>query len=198
MIDGTRERVDDVVNELVFLQSENAALRAENERLKNQLHFLTTHKTIAAGIGGERIVSEVTNGILTAYAASFDITAANGATIEVKKAAPSKSEAGRPSARWQWGKVLGESGSKRFDFLLLVGEADERFQHLYRDPLSPFIAFCVPFSEVLSISTQGQQKTRIARVSTNPEGVRTSSGRRLYDEFQVTMPELADRFGIRG
>lgn len=182
------------MNEVEALSEENDRLRRRIAQLEEQLRFLTTHKTVAAGISGERIISDLINGTLTSYAASFDVLTPTGLTIEVKKAGLSKATPNR----WQWGKVLGERGAKKYDYLLLVGEADSRFAHLYRDAGSPFVLFCVPFEAVEKISTTGQQQTRIARVATNPEGVRSAGGRMLFKEFEVTLAELEQRFGLRG
>lgn len=180
------------MSDLATLQEENGRLRTRVLELESQLHFLTTHKTVAAGIAGERIISDLIDGILTSYAASFDVHAPNGMTIEVKKAG----RTAKTSNRWQWGKVLGESGNKKYDYLLLVGDSDPRYAHLYRDAKSPFVIFCVPYASVLDVSTAGQRNTRIARINTNPTGVRSTVRKSLYENFEVTMAELKVRFGI--
>lgn len=174
---------------------ENHELREEITRLKAKLDYLTTHRTVAAGIAGEKIVSELIGGTMSAYAAGFDVKTYNGRLIEVKQSRGCRSVAGYPSLRWQWAKVFGERGTKSYDYLLLIGDVDARYQHLYRDRNAPYVFFCVPFVDVAALTRQGTRDSQMITLSTNPKGVRTDAGKKFYSDHQITIGELKSRFG---
>lgn len=94
--------------------------------------------------------------------------------------------------RWTWANVLGADGAKVFDNLILVGVSDPRFQHLYRDPLSPYVFFDVPRSEVPGCINCGKSGIQIS--NTNPQKTGTPIARGLFDRFQVTPAELTAKY----
>ena len=180
----------------VDLEQENAVLRARIMELENQLNFLRTHGTVAAGIAGERLIASTIGGSLTRYDEGFDIVTSDNVSIEVKASKPSRSAKDYSSTRWQWGKVLGETGKKVYDFILLVGEAESKYMPLYKDPSSPFVFFLLPFCDVEEMSMFDGRSGRIMRLSTNPNGLRTTSGKRMFDIYQTTIEELQSRFHL--
>ena len=90
------------------LRNENAILRLKVAELELRLGFLSQHKTLAAGLSGEQLVSGIIGGVRTVHTASVDIIMDDGKRIEVKHGKlsyPSPSAQGG-RARWQWGRYL--------------------------------------------------------------------------------------------
>jgi hypothetical protein len=54
--------------------------------------------------------------------------------------------------RWNWHSVLGRSDNKKYEYLVLVGEKDLRYENQYPGDL-PFVFFLVPRSDVDDIKT---------------------------------------------
>lgn len=184
-------------NELEVLRQENAALRLRLAALEAQLAFLGNHRTLAAGLTGEVLISQHVDGTTTAYAAGHDVRSANGQTIEVKKSRLTEPAKGYASRRWQWQKVFGQSGGKQYDYLLLVGDVDERFRQHYRNDGAPFVFFAIPFSDVGPLTTSGVSGSRAIMLSSNPTGLRSEASRRMFDSYQVSPSDLTQRFGLR-
>ena len=111
---------------------------------------------MAQGLKGERLICDLTGSIATKLNASFDLTSRSGLKVEVKlsklhtpvKTAPN-------TKRWTWTKPLGwlDKG-KDYDYLILLGEKDHRYQELYLDD-SPYVAFIVPLKDVPAICSVG-------------------------------------------
>jgi hypothetical protein len=183
---------------LQALEKENTHLKSVIADLERKLGVLTSHPTLAAGIAGESIVAKIVNGVVTAYAGAFDVTAASGAKIEVKYSKLNIKYKERDDTRWAWGKIFGEGGSKVFDYLLLVGDADKRHARHYRDSDSSFVMFCLPFAEVAKFTmSMNSGRYRAIQLTSSPtQTTRSSRAKSLFDEFQVTAPELKARFGI--
>lgn len=179
----------------VELRAENDKLRRRVNELEAQLNFLGQHKTLAAGIRGERLVSRAIGGKLTLHTASIDIVTTDGRSIEVKYAKKSYSDAAYPNyKRWQWQKVFGETGGKDFDYLVLIGEADERYRSLYMDQSSPFVMFCLEPSDVRAVMTAGTRGAHGILLSCNPANSRGRSTQ-LFRTNQITMSDFTKRFG---
>lgn len=75
------------MTEVEILRRENLLLKERLAALEAQLSFLANHRTLAADLAGEVLVSQHVDGALTAYAAGHDVVTATGQRIEVKKAA---------------------------------------------------------------------------------------------------------------
>jgi hypothetical protein len=175
-----------------------AELAEENERLKRrvavleaQISFLTDHPTFAEGMRGERLVATSLDGTLTSYGAAHDIELPSGTLIEVKSSRLNKPHPNSSTLRWAWSKVLGTKGLKRFDFLLLIGEADVSHRQHYKDPSCPFIFFLVPHAEVRALATQTGSIPGI-QLTTNPLKAR-STGSALFTRYQMTIQEIKER-----
>src|SRR2546423_13713289 len=177
------------------LEAENEALRERVVELERKVQFLETHSLLAQGIRGEVLISDVVNGKITTYAAAHDVKTVSGTRLEVKRAGLSSPVKRTSTKRWQWAKIFGESGKKEFDFLILVGDADSRYQNLYRDPGSPYVIFCVPRTELFALTAPGQRKEyRAILLGSNPL-VKKPESRILFEQYQTTVAKLSDRFG---
>lgn len=186
-------------DDIAALQRENSALRSKVKELEERVTFLTTHAALRAGIVGEQLISQIVDGVRTSYAAQHDIVGKDGSRIEVKYARLNCADPGATSTkRWPWGKIFGEGGDKDYDFLVLIGERDERYARLYKDPLSPFVLFVLPFANIepFTMSMNGG-RYRAIQLSSNPSSARLGHrAKRLFTEFQVTPAELSSRFGL--
>lgn len=190
---------DDLVAENDRLKKEVDRLASRIMELEKKFEFLETHTLLARGIRGESLISTIVSGTLTSYAASHDVETAGGCRLEVKYSALHTHIKKYPdgASKWQWAKLLGEAGQKVFDYLLLVGEADRRFQRLYKDASSPYVIFCLPFSEIERLTTPGQKPGyRNLRLLTRPSDRHRAAGRELFERYQITVSELAERFGL--
>lgn len=178
------------------LANENAFLKKRIEELEAKLSFLTKHKTLARGLAGERLISDAITGALTGHTASFDVSGPQGERIEVKSAKLTNAGAGAASEfrRWMWQKVFGETNQKTYDYLLLVGEAHSACASAYRDPDSPYVLFCIPHARVGQLTTAGTRGALGIQLNCNPATARGRS-RSLFNEFQITLAELQERFG---
>lgn len=178
------------------IHAENARLRLRILQLENKLNFLVTHSTLARGISGEQLVSRAIDGVLTVHTASADVITTEGFRIEVKNAKLTNAGAHQssPYRRWMWQKVFGETNSKQYDFLLLVGEANTIHSIHYRDTVSPYVMFCIPFDRVPDFVTAGTRLAVGIQLSSNPLTAR-GRAKSLFSEFQITMVEFQTRFG---
>jgi hypothetical protein len=149
------------------------------------------------GLRGEAIVAKLVRGAMVADNASHDVVARRGYRIEVKYSSLNAPVRGRDTRRWVWTKVFGESGHKRYDRLLLVGLADQRFSSSYKDRRAAFVLFDVPIARVreLAVPVQGGRYAAIF-LTTNPLATRSARSSRLFDEYQVTGSELRTRYGL--
>ena len=137
------------------LEEENTLLRAQVALLEREVEFLRTHPMLVQGMKGERLVVNITGGILSAYAASHDITIGESVKIEVKFSKLNIPNPRASTKRWNWSKPLGwKDKRKDYDFLFLIGEKDLRFSEQYLDA-SPYVFFLLPRAAVLTVMTEG-------------------------------------------
>ena len=179
------------------MEDELHFLRERVLELEAKVKFLESHPTIRAGLQGENVVAAIINGSRTSGNAAFDVTSPGGLRIEVKKSRLGAPNSRARTLRWQWGRILGVSGKKSYDFLVLVGDKDGRYLALYRDQSGPYVFFCVPFLELEPLMTNGDMSnTRSIALTSNPRAANRSAARRLFSEYQTTAEELAERFSI--
>lgn len=178
------------------LQVEIRRLQEENNDLRKKIGFLQAHPTIARGLRGETIVAKIVQGRRSEKGLPYDVFLNKfSIRLEVKFSELNVAVRGRNTKRWVWTKLFGESGRKRFDRLILVGNSDDRFSGLYKDPKAPFILFDVPFREVQSLSVPVQRgKYTAIFLTTNPRTVRSGTAWHLYRRYQVTARELERRY----
>ena len=149
---------------VLLLERENARLRNENAQLKKELEFLRRTPTLAQGLKGETLIAKLTDGVRTGYKDPHDITVKNGDRLEVKFShmnVPNKSK----TRRWNWNSVLGSAHNKKYEYLVLVGEKDLRYEGQYPASLA-FVFFLVPRSDVDNIRTGDD-----IAINTNLKGV---------------------------
>jgi hypothetical protein len=179
------------------LEKRVADLEAENRRLKSEIDFLRTHSLLTTGMRGETLIAKIVGGRTTSYATSHDVEARDGSLIEVKRSKLCIWDKRSGSMKWQWAKLFGESGKKKFDYIILVGDADPRYKVHYKDKNSPYVLFCVPFREIEGLSAQGQRdEYRHIQMGTNPLSARRRESIKLFQQFQITEAELTARFDL--
>jgi hypothetical protein len=189
----------DGCDEVERLRAENAALSSRVVALESQLSFLSQHRTLAAGLAGEQLISGFIGGSRTVHTASVDIIMDDGRKIEVKFAKLSYPAPRSPSnpSRWQWGKIFGEKNKKDFDYIILVGDADPRFATEYKDPAAPFVIFFLNYEQAMEMVTAHTAGAKGILLGTNPLAT-AQKARRFFDVFQVTAEELGQLIGPLG
>ena len=176
-----------------YLENELATCRAENTRRSQELAFLKRHPTIALGIKGEKLVARLLKLPRTTGNASHDI--GDEIRFEVKMANPTNENR---SSRWEWGRVLGMRNKKRYDRLILVGAKDENCISSYLKSEDPYVFFDVPHNEVFSLTTKGDEESRMIKLCSNPLTVRCSKARPLYSSrYQVTADLIESIYELR-
>jgi hypothetical protein len=140
--------------EIVKLRERIRLLELENARLKEERDFFRRTPTLAQGLKGETLIAKLTHGVQTGYKDPHDVTVPSGARLEVKYShlnEPNKSKKSK-TRRWNWHSVLGSANNKEYEYLVLVGEKDARYDDQYPADL-PDVFFLVPRSEVDHIRT---------------------------------------------
>lgn len=195
-------KADDIFAENRRLNDYVSRLQAEIVTLKRKVAILEKHEILAQGIKGESLVAVWVNGVVTTHNASHDIDIQDRTlSIEVKYAGLNSAVRGRGSRttetlRWAWSKPFGESGSKTYDKLILVGDTDARYAQNYKDPTCPYVIFDVPFEDIMPLTIQTNSgRYRSIQLTTNPLTARSSASA-LFSNYQVTTKELEDRYGF--
>lgn len=174
------------------LLADNLLLRERVRTLEERLIYLSQHKSLAAGIAGERLAAKLTSGTTTSHVTPHDIVVGN-TLIEVKYSNLSRPNKTAPTLRWQWNKIFGQTGQKEYHFLLLIGEADERFRSIYLDSDSPYIFFLIPTVKVIDLCTKGSPLS--INLSSNPQKAKGLSAQ-LFEFWQVNAAHIEQKFGI--
>jgi hypothetical protein len=180
----------------IELLAEVMNLREINHQLRAELQFLRGNPAIAKGLQGESLIAQLLSGKTARPGANYDVEASNGLThIEVKYSSLLKVMEARPIKRWVWTKLFGELGNKKYDRLLLIGDADHRFAKTYSDPTSPYVIFDLPYSDAIEIAG-GIQSGRTSRIqlTTNPKTVTSKRSQILFEKYQVPIFELQQRY----
>jgi hypothetical protein len=156
----TSPRVDE-------LEAENRLLRERVTQLEIEITFLRTHPVFLQGLKGETLIAKLTGGILTSFAAQYDLKVGENVRVEIKFSKINTPVLGSPTRRWNWSKPLGwKDKGKDFDFLILVGEKDLRYPEQYVDT-SPYIYFFIPRVRVPEIVTRGASIGANVQITTN-------------------------------
>lgn len=177
---GATVKSSTAVSMRTYTEEEVERLRERIRMLEREVEFLRSHPALAQGLKGERLICDLTGSTATQLNASFDLTSKVGLKIEVKlsklhtpvKAAPS-------TKRWTWTKPMGwlDKG-KDYDYLILLGEKDLRYQDQYLDD-SPYVAFIVPLGDVPAICSVGRTIGANVNLTTNLRTVNSQAGRTL-------------------
>ena len=132
-------------------------LEAENEALRKEVEYLKMHPAIASGLKGETLIVKMVDGSVTKYAEEYDIKLENGTKIEVKYSSLHTPNVNYPNTkRWSWSKPLGwKDKGKDYDYLLLVGEKDNRYSDLYLGD-APYVFFVIPIDRISEIVVKGK------------------------------------------
>ena len=181
-----------IIHRLRELEAENTRLRDENAVLRSKVTFFDEVTWLASGLRGENVIAELLGGEVTRHNARHDLTlrGKNNITMEIKLSNHSRLGKNRPTRTWAWARLLGADGGKQYDRLILLGDADPRYQTLYADPTSPYVLFDIPFADVPSLV----DKFGLVHLTTNPQTVRTSTAERLYNRYQVTLQHLRKQY----
>lgn len=154
------------------------------------MDFLKLHPTISQGIKGETLVAQLTGGVVTSYAESYDIHTINGLRVEVKFSKLNQPMKVAPTRRWNWSKPLGwlDKG-KDYHYLLLIGEKDPRYFDQYPDS-TPYIYFLVPIESVPVVMNKGQAIGGVIQITTNLAKLQNKARRPMLLDFQVRFEDL--------
>jgi hypothetical protein len=133
-------------DEILRLRDRILVLENENEVLKRKLNFMR-------GVPAEMFVAGLTEGKRTRYKDRHDVTATGGQRLEVKSSHLNLQERTK-TKRWNWDRLLGLNETKEYDFLVLLGEKDPRFEEQYPADL-PYVCFLVPRCDVNNIRNGG-------------------------------------------
>jgi hypothetical protein len=171
-------------------------LEAENIYLREEVEFLRSNPTLAKGLKGESLIAKLVSAQYARKGAGHDLEShANQLLFEVKYSSLLTVVKNYPIKRWVWTKLFGESGSKNYDHLLLVGDADPRFTASYNDPASPYVIFDLPYDVAVEIAG-GVRAGRAGRIqlTTNPASVRSPRALDLFRNYQISVSELQHRY----
>jgi len=119
-----------------------------------------------AGLKGETLVRDLVGGKLTSFAKSYDIVAGKR-KIEVKYSNLGSPVRGGPTRRWSWSKPLGyKDKGKDYDYLVLIGEKDDRFPDQYLDT-TPYVCFFIARNDVEELMYKGKSIGGVIQLTTN-------------------------------
>jgi len=128
---------------ILALEKENVALKNENKALKMQIEF-------ARGVPVEELIKEWTEGTRMNYKDSHDVTTKNDTRLEVKYSKVHTLK-DTTTKRWVWDSILGQNETKEFDYLVLAGSKNPRYEY----PDLPYVFFVVPRIAVNGITSRG-------------------------------------------
>ena len=137
-----------------FLKEALLACEQEKQRLREELSFLMEFPAVAQGLKGEDLVARYTGGIVTGHKDSHDVVIKDGARIEVKFSRLN-TQAHKKTKRWNWIRPLGQNESKEYDWLVLMGDKDPRYEEQYPVEL-PYVFFMIPRNSIDDIRSNGK------------------------------------------
>jgi hypothetical protein len=160
-------------------------LRNRIRQLEREVEFLRFHPALSQGLKGERLICDLTEGLVTKLNSSFDLTSKSGLKVEIKFSKLHTPEKAAPNTkRWTWSKPLGwlDKG-KDYDYLILVGEKDDRYPQQYLDA-SPYVAFMIPIGLVPNIATSGRAIGANVNLTTNLRSVRSPASKIIIENMK--------------
>ena len=182
-------------DKLVKLMEENARLKTEIQRLREELAFHKRHTRGHTAQDGERYLRRLLGGSLSLHNAGHDLVVGR-TRFEVKSSecASADNKKALSTLRWTWHKLLGSGGNKSFDRLILLGRVDPRHVANYADRRAPYVIFDIPAREARRLMDNAAHS--FIQVSTNPLSQRTEKGRLLWS-YQITRAELRERYRLK-
>lgn len=187
------------MHDIQSLLVENAALIKRIAHLESELEFLKLHPVFAQGLKGERLIAKLSGGKLTELNAPYDISVGSSVKVEVKFSKLNCPHRGE-TRRWQWSKPLGwKDKGKDYDFLLLVGDKDQRFAEQYPPDNSPYVFFLIPHSQVADILTSNKAIGSNAQIISNLKSARSPASMAIKKHMVSAhlLSELLDKARIR-
>jgi hypothetical protein len=177
------------------LRAEVAGLKLALAELREEMAFHRRHDRSMNAKEGENYLRDLLGGELSVHNAGHDLVV-GGMKFEVKTSdcASVDHKKTLSTMRWTWHRILGNSGRKGFDRLLLLGKADPRYLDRYRDADSPYVIFDVPVRAVPDLLSN--TTPAFIQVSTNPDRQRTPKGQLLWS-LQITRAELKKKYAGR-
>lgn len=184
----------ELLKEISRLQAElnecKSQYRAERKLNRDMAKRCRILPSVLHGQRGELLIADVSHGVLTNYAESFDILTPEKAKIEVKISfAHDRSDRTYRESRmsytetysWGWSNILGsENSPKKYDFLILIGVMPEK---MWRDNVPELAFFFVHISQAKALSL----KNGAIQLGLSP---RQSSKAYPLLERKVTLAEL--------
>jgi len=173
------DEIQGLKKRILELERANHELKQDNEALRKRINF-------ARGAPAEELIAKLTDGQRTGYKDRYDVTTMSGHRLEVKLShlqTPSSSR----TRRWNWERLLGLNETKQYDFLVLAGEKDPRYDAQYPD--LPFVIFLVPRRDVDTIVSSGN---RVA-LNTNLDTARAQKAM-VLKSYLVRSPERFTEF----
>jgi hypothetical protein len=174
-----------IADRLRLLERDNADLKRKNAELESELESLRLDPTLARGLKGETYIASLTGGDLTSYGDSYDVILTNGVQLEVKQCNKPYRPSSSITKRWNWYHVLGTSGRKEYDYLVLLGEKDPRYVDQYPADI-PLVIFLIPRSAVNLLAVKG---TQIA-INTNLKTARAPKALELKRHLVMAVDEI--------
>jgi hypothetical protein len=168
--------------------------KEKDEIIKQQQRLideLLNHPTMLAGIRGEKLILDITQGIPTKRGTSFDLKTPSGMKVEVKYSRVTYPVIGHPCKRWVWGGLLRKKGEKDYDILVLLGEKDGKF-HKFEDDGSSFVFFILTKSDVKKVIRNKKGRGNIS-LNLNPNPISWKSHERNLWKYRVS-PKEAKKF----
>lgn len=157
----------EAIAEIELLKRDNQTLRELITSLERKLSFFDQHQTTGEGKRGERLLADALRAALTSHKSSFDLLTGAGTRIEVKTSR--LTVVGMTSTkRWVWNQIFGLNGNKNFDYIILMGESDERFVEHYPGN-DPYLFVLLDHATAKELSKGGSKGKYIQLVS-NPTG----------------------------
>jgi hypothetical protein len=169
------------------------ALRERVKELEARVAFFELHAD-AVGIIAEAYVVGLVGGAVARDGKS-DVIARNGSRLEIKYSSlrlPKRAKKIRAigTCLWGWSKLL---GLRRYNQLILIGDAETPYRSAYLCPNERYILFDVPYFAVKELVTRNGQHVQIG-LNANPASARGVASV-LFKKYQVTASELKERYG---
>lgn len=171
-------------------ERERLTIRKLKEQIKKLEEELRKLRTKIIGTTGEDFIKRLSPGSMQIpHHASFDILTKGGVKIEVKtvRCLPANNKNPTPCCRWSWRSVIGQTKKKDYDYLILLGDKDKRYNQNDKDK-TPYIYFLLTKKQVKQILYPDDAHGQI-NLTTNFDTVRSKQGRALL-KYRKSFTEI--------